>query len=254
MEKINIGGLLIDRVDINEACIITANFIEQKKVNNLKPKMIQAINTDSIVKANVSDETAKISNKADLALADGMPLVWVSKFMSKPLKERVGGPDFFQKFNEIADRYSYAYYFLGSTEEVVQEMIKKLRDKYSNIKISGYYCPPFSDMKDENLNFYICNRINKAKPDVVWVSFGCPKQERWIVENKEGIDTAVIMGIGAAFEFASGKIKRAPILLRRLGLEWLYRVYKEPKRLWKRYFIEGPQFFVYVFKNKNRII
>jgi N-acetylglucosaminyldiphosphoundecaprenol N-acetyl-beta-D-mannosaminyltransferase len=223
MEKINIGGLLIDRVDINEACRITADFIEQKKVNKLKPRMIQAVNTDSIVKANVSAETAKISNKADLALADGMPLVWVSKFMGKPLKERVGGPDFFQKFNEIADKCSYSYYFLGSTEEVVVEMIKNLGDKYSNIRISGYYCPPFSDMKNENQNFDICNRINRVKPDVVWVSFGCPKQERWIVENKERIDTAVIMGIGAAFEFTSGKVKRAPILLRRLGLECQYQ-------------------------------
>ena len=254
MEKINIGGLLIDKVDIKEACIITADFIEQKKINNMKPKMIQAVNTDSIVKANISDETAKISNKADLALADGMPLVWVSKFIGKPLKERVAGPDFFEKFSEIADRCSYSYYFLGSTEEVVTVMIKKLKDKHPNIRISGYYCPPFSDMKDENQNVNICNRVNLAKPDVVWVSFGCPKQERWIVENKERLDAAVIMGIGAAFEFASGKIKRAPILFRRLGLEWLYRVYKEPKRLWKRYFVEGPKFFVYIFKNKNRII
>lgn len=254
MEKINIGGLLVDRVDIQEACRITNSYIEHSKLNKVKPKMIQAVNTDSIVKANISDDIAKISNKADLSLADGMPLVWVSKFMGKPLKERVGGPDFFEKFNEIADRYSYSYYFLGSKEEVVEEMIKNLRDKYSNIRISGYYCPPFSDMKDENQNVDICYRISIAKPDVVWVSFGCPKQERWIVENKERIDTAVIMGIGAAFEFVSGKVKRAPILLRKLGFEWLYRVYKEPKRLWKRYFVEGPQFFVYVFKNKNRVI
>lgn len=241
-------------MDIQEACRITSDYIEQKKVNRTKPKMIQAVNTDTIVKANIFAEVAKISNKADLALADGMPLVWVSKFMGKPLKERVGGPDFFEKFNGVADRCGYSYYLLGSTEEVVEKMIKNLRDKYPNIRILGYYCPPFGDMKDENQNVDICNRINTVKPDIVWVSFGCPKQERWIVENKGRIDTAVIIGIGAAFEFASGKVRRAPILIRNLGLEWLYRVYKEPKRLWKRYFVEGPRFFVYVIKNKKRII
>jgi N-acetylglucosaminyldiphosphoundecaprenol N-acetyl-beta-D-mannosaminyltransferase len=254
MERINIGGLLIDRVDIKEACKITSDYIEEKKTKEIKARMIQAVNTDTIVKANISAETAKISNRADLALADGMPLVWASKFMHAPLKERVGGPDYFEKFNEIANIKYYTYYFLGSTEEVVEKMIKNLKDKYPNIKIAGYYCPPFSDMKDENQNIDICNKINKYKPDIVWVSFGCPKQERWIVENRDHIDTAVLMGIGAAFEFNSGKIKRAPTLLRKIGLEWFYRFCKEPKRLWKRYFVEGPRFLIYVFKNKNRII
>lgn len=254
MERINIGGLLVDRVDIQEACRMTSEFIEKKKVNVMKPKMIQAVNTDSIVKANRFKEVAMASNKADLALADGMPLVWVSKFIGKPLKERASGPDFFDRFSEIANRCSYSYYFLGSTEDVVGEMTKKVKAKYPNIRISGYCCPPFSNMKDENQNIDICNRINLIKPDVVWVSFGCPKQEKWIVENKERIDAAVIMGIGAAFDFVSGKVKRAPALLRNVGFEWLYRVYKEPERLWKRYFVEGPQFFVYVFKNRNKII
>lgn len=246
--------MLVDRVDIKEACRITIDFIEQRKLNKAKPRMIQAVNVDSVVKANTSDEIARISNRADLALADGMPIVWVSKLMNKPLQERVGGPDFFEKFNGIADSRSYAYYFLGSTEGVVVAMIKKLKEKYPNIIISGYYCPPFSDMRDEKQNADICNRINKTRTDVVWVSFGCPKQERWIVENKEHIDAAVIMGIGAVFKFTSGKVKRAPILLRRLGLEWLYRVYREPGKLWKRYFIEAPRFFIYIFKNRKRII
>jgi N-acetylglucosaminyldiphosphoundecaprenol N-acetyl-beta-D-mannosaminyltransferase len=251
MEKINIGGLLVDRVDIEEACRITADYVEQRKLNKVKPRMIQAVNTDSIVKANIFEEMARVSNKADLSLADGMPLVWVSKFMGKPLKERVTGPDFFEKFNEIADRYSYSYYFLGSTEEVVEKMIKNIGDRYPGIMAAGYCCPPFGDMKDENQNIDICNKINAAKPDVVWVSFGCPKQERWIVENKDKINAAVIMGIGAAFDFVSGRVKRAPIVFQKAGLEWLYRVYKEPRRLWKRYFIYGPLFIKYVILNRN---
>ena len=245
--------MLVDRVDIQEACRITTDYIEQRKLNKVKPRMIQAINTDSIVKANISDEIAKISNRADLALADGMPLVWVSKLMGKPLKERVAGTDFFENFSVIADSNNYSYYFLGSTEEVVEKMIKNIGDKYPGIKVAGYYCPTFGDMKDENQNIDICNKINAAKSDVVWVGFGCPKQERWIVENKERIDAAVIMGIGAAFEFISGKVKRAPIFLQKAGLEWLYRVYKEPRRLWKRYFIHGPLFFKYAILNRKII-
>lgn len=255
VDRINVGGLYLDLVTLKDACKITEKYIDKNKnINNRNSMMIQAVNTDSVIKANLNKDIATVSNKADLALVDGMPIVWVSKFYKKSLKERVAGPDFFDSFNKIANKKKYSYYFLGATEDVLSKMIERMKNEYPNINISGYYCPPFGKMNDVNQNNEICKNINKFKPDVLWVSFGCPKQEKWIVENKNKIDTSLIMGIGAVFNFYARTIKRAPFFMQKTGLEWLYRLYKEPRRLFRRYIINGPKFFMYVIKNKDKLI
>lgn len=251
MKRINIGGFNIDVVNINDACELVYNYISNTEKNK-KAIMVQAVNTDTIVKANINEELKAFANKADLALADGMPLVWASKFSEYKLEERVGGPDFFEEFNKIAHKNKISYYFLGCTEEVTKLLIENLKEKYPNIDVKGYFCPPFSDMEDEKLNDDIINRINKINPDIVWVSFGCPKQEKWIVKHKDRINTSMIMGIGAVFQFYAGTIKRAPVWLQKIGLEWFYRFLQEPKRLFRRYFIEGPRFIRYFIKYRNK--
>lgn len=253
MNRINIAGIMVDNLDMEQACRIANEFIQKSKVENQenKIKIIQSINTDFIVKANISEEVASIANCADLALPDGMPVVWASRLLKKSLKERIGGPDFFENFNKVANMNKYSYYFLGSTHDTVKKLIIKLNEKYPDIRIAGYECPPFSDMKCEDDNICICERINMNKPDVVWVSFGCPKQEWWIVKNKDHINASIISGIGAAFEFYAGNLKRAPPIMQRCGLEWFFRLLQEPKRLWKRYLIQGPIFVKYCLKHKN---
>ncbi|MBU3111052.1 WecB/TagA/CpsF family glycosyltransferase [Clostridium lacusfryxellense] len=255
MSRVNIGGILVDNVKMQEACMMAAEFIQQNKKNRYQngAKMIQAINTDFIVKANKDKEVALISNITDLALADGMPVVWASRILKQPIAERVGGPDFFESFNKIANTNKYSYYFLGSTEETVENLIAELNRKYPDIIIAGYECPPISKMNDEQKNLNICERINYKKPDVVWVSFGCPKQETWIVKNKTNINTSIIMGIGAAFQFYSGNLKRAPLIMQKMGFEWFFRLLQEPRRLWKRYLVQGPLFISYLLTNKEVI-
>jgi N-acetylglucosaminyldiphosphoundecaprenol N-acetyl-beta-D-mannosaminyltransferase len=253
MSRVNICGILVDVINIAQACDITKNYIEQNKMKGTidAAKMVQAINTDFIVRANSDKETELIANSADLALADGMPVVWASKLFNKSLPERIGGPDYFQSFSRISNTNKYSYYLLGSTEATVKKIITKLNKEYPDIAILGYECPPFSDMKNEEENIKLCERINKYKPDVLWVSFGCPKQEVWIAQNKCRIKASVAVGVGAAFEYYAGNLKRAPKFIQKLGFEWLYRLIQEPKRLWKRYLIKGPLFLKYCLKYKK---
>ena len=250
MDRVKIARVLIDRVSICRACEIADSYVQQYRRSNgrLLTKMIQAINVDFIVKAHQSREIEVITNRCDLALADGMPLVWVSRILGYSLKERVGGPDFFDEFNIVANEKGYSYFFVGATEDIVEKIISKLYSIYPEIKIAGYHCPPFGPSIDSNTNREIYQKINSSRPDVVWVGLGCPKQEKWIIENKEKLSTAFIMGIGAVFEFYAGTLQRAPKILQKVGLEWLFRLIMEPKRLWKRYLIEGPKFFYYIVK------
>ena len=215
-------------------------------------KTIQAANVDSIVKAHIDNDMKKAINKFDMVVPDGMPIVWASKILRRPLKERVAGPDLFVKFNDISNENKFTYFLLGSIEQTLIKIIQKLKIEQPNIKVVGYLAPPFSEMRNEVENKNMCDMINSCKPDIVWVSFGCPKQERWIIENKNDINASIIIGIGAAFEFYAGTIKRAPIFMRKIGLEWAFRFLQEPKRLWKRYFVEGPKFFGYVIRDSNK--
>lgn len=250
--KICLDGHWIANVSIEEACRIARTFVESAKGTRQSPKMIQAINADTVVKTHLRPDVAKIANACDLGLADGAPLVWASRYLKTPLKERVGGPDFFEAFNKIANENHYRYFFLGSTEDITQKVIHNLHDKYPNIEVVGNFCPPICSMEDEALNSQIAEAINRCQPDVVWVSFGCPKQEKWIVQNKSRLTAGFIMGIGAVFLFYSGTVKRAPKKVQKMGFEWFYRFLQEPKRLFKRYFIEGPRFFLYIYQFKRK--
>jgi N-acetylglucosaminyldiphosphoundecaprenol N-acetyl-beta-D-mannosaminyltransferase len=251
MEKVNIGQVLFNRFSIEEACDVVMRHIDSnnKTYNAIS---IQAANVDSVVKSHINNDMKRVVNKFDYVLADGMPIVWASKVKKKPIKARIAGPDFFNRFNEIASKKKYSYFFLGSSNDILIKMVDKIKKEFQGIDITGFYSPPISDMKDKEENEKIFKKINNCNPDFVWVSFGCPKQERWIIDNIRYLNTSAIMGIGAAFDFYSDNIKRAPKIMQRVGLEWFYRFLQEPRRLFKRYFVEGPLFVYYFFKYLNK--
>lgn len=247
MEMVNIGQILFNRFSMKEACDAIKIHIDtnSKKYNAIA---IQAANVDSVVKSHINNDMRRVANKFHFVLADGMPIVWASKLKRKPIKERIAGPDFFCEFSKIANKYKYSYFFLGGADDTVIKIVNRLKSEFPDINVVGHYSPPISDMVDKEENEKIFRKINNCSPDFVWVSFGCPKQERWIIDNLHRLNTSAVMGIGAAFDFYSGNIKRAPEVIQKLGIEWLYRFSQEPKRLYKRYFIEGPKFFYYFIR------
>lgn len=247
MGRINIGGLLFDNVSMKEAIGMTLD-----KIRNFeKPEFALVANQDIINKKKgipfFSDERL---NRSYLTFADGYSIVVASKILKTPIKERIAGPDFMMRFIEETQDMDISHFFLGSSENVLEKMIANFKSKFSGIKIAGYYSPPFCREFSEDENSKIINLINNSKCAILWVSFGCPKQEAWIVSNIDKLRIPVSIGVGAAFDFHSGLVKRAPLFMQNMKLEWLYRFFQDPKRLWSRYFGGGWKFAIAILKQK----
>jgi N-acetylglucosaminyldiphosphoundecaprenol N-acetyl-beta-D-mannosaminyltransferase len=157
-----------------------------------------------------------------------------------------------EKFIEISAEKGYKNYFLGAAPGIAIKMAERFLVKYPKLKICGIYSPPFGDFTEKE-NKKIIDLVNGTKPDILWVSFGCPKQEKWILENASKLQAKIAAGVGAAFDFFSGNVKRAPLFVRKARLEWFYRVLKEPGRLWKRYFFGGFKFMKIIINQKSSL-
>jgi len=180
-----------------------------------------------------------ILSQADMWVPDGISLVWIARLKGFNIKERISGTDLME---EIFKK-DYNNFLYGDTQEILDAVKNKFSDK--NIEI---FSPPFRELTKEE-DEQIINKINQAKSDILWVGLGLPKQERWIFQHKDRLNVPVVIGVGAAFKFLSGKVKRAPKWIGKIGLEWLWRLVKEPKRVWKRVFIDMPYFFWLVVKD-----
>jgi N-acetylglucosaminyldiphosphoundecaprenol N-acetyl-beta-D-mannosaminyltransferase len=186
------------------------------------------------------DSTFKdILNSADLVVPDGMPLVWLGRHHGFPLHRRVYGPELMQTFcREVGSCYRHFLY--GGKPEVTALLAKTLETTYG-MNVVGQYSPPFRQLSDEE-DQEIVSLINSAKPDVLWVGLSTPKQERWMHQHRSRLRVPVVVGVGAAFDFNSGVSRQAPVWMRENGLEWLFRLIQEPRRLWKRYLVYGSEF------------
>ena len=252
-ERIDVGGLLFDNVNMTEALERVESKITQPDLFRQDSALLMAANQDIFNHIgkykNLSTERL---NRAFLVIPDGYSIVVGAKYLGSPLKERVAGPDLMSEFMVISQQKGYRNFFLGAAEGVAAKMAENFLAKYPDLQISGIYSPPFGEFSDEEKQ-KIENMINESKSDVLWVSFGCPKQEWWILENEANLMVPVIAGIGAAFDFHSGNKKRAPLFMQKLRLEWLYRLFQEPGRLWKRYLGGAKTYFKVLRRHKKKI-
>lgn len=250
---VNMFGINIDNLTLEEACKI----IIEKAKNKNKYEYVVTPNVDHIIKLQKDKEFFEVYENAALVLPDGMPLIWASKILGQPLKERVTGSDVFPLVCEMAENEGLSVYFLGGLEGVADKAKVNLLKKHPNLKIVGVYSPPFGFENDMNENKKIISLINNAKPDILFVGVGAPKQEKWIYHNLSDLKVPISLGIGASFDFIAGTINRAPKWMQKNGIEWLWRFGQEPKRLFRRYFIEDIAFINIVIKerkvkNKNK--
>ncbi len=192
-------------------------------------------NVDHIVQLEKGGELCNAYKEANLILADGKPLIWISKLYKTPIKEKISGSDLFPKLCEMAADKGYSMFFLGAAEGVANEAAKNLKAKYSSLKIAGTFSPPYGFEKNENMLRHIIQIVKNAKPDILIVGLGTPKQELFMYRYCKEMNVPISFGLGASLDFEAGKIKRAPKWMSDHGLEWLYRVTQDPKRLIKRY-------------------
>ncbi|MEO0422804.1 MAG: WecB/TagA/CpsF family glycosyltransferase [Pseudomonadota bacterium] len=183
----------------------------------------------------------RVINSADISCADGIAPVIASRLRGEPIPERVPGPDVLRAFLARADERGYRSYFFGDTQETLDALEDNLQRLYPGHVIAGTCSPPFRPLAPEETQAMI-DAINASGADVLWVGLGCPKQERWIAEHRHRLQVPVAMGVGAAFGFASGRVSRAPAWVGRFGLEWAWRLAAEPRKLWRRTLVQGPQF------------
>ena len=199
-------------------------------------------NVHSLVTARQDKVFHRALINADMATPDGMPIAWMLRQIGFPNQERINGPDLMWNYCQLAERMKEPIFLYGSTQKTLDAIQQKLLDSFPKLLISGTYSPPFRTLTSKE-DAEIIDIINNSDARVVFVSLGCPKQELWMAQHRGKIN-AVMIGVGAAFDYHAGTIKRAPLWMQHHGLEWLHRLYSEPRRLWKRYMVTNSIFIV----------
>jgi len=208
-------------------------------------------NPHSLVEARKDGLFRQALSQANILLPDGVGIIIAAKMLDLDLRERVAGSEFFSELSLQAEkRGGLRYYFMGSTDEVLDNIVSRLNREFPQIEVCGVYSPPFKDELDDEDDAEIIRRINGAKPDILWVGMTAPKQEKWIFKNKDKLNVPLIGAIGAVFDFYAGTKKRAPDWVCQLGLEWLPRLLREPRRLFRRNLISSPLFLMMVLQHK----
>lgn len=216
-----------------------------------KKSYIVAINVDVVIKIENDEYLKRIVDNADMVLVDGMPLVWIAKLYKNPVKKKISGSDLIPLLCKEAAKEGYSIFILGGKDGVANKAKEKLEEQFANIKIVGTYAPPFGFEKNQYELDRINSIISSVKADILIVCLGCPKQEKFIYENIAKYNATVSICAGATVDFLAGSIKRAPKWMSEHGLEWLYRFRQEPKRLFKRYFVDDVKIFGLIRKYKN---
>ena len=178
---------------------------------------------------------------ASLVVPDGMPLVWLGRRRGFALPRRVYGPELMLRFWQETRSARCRHFFYGGAPGVADALAHKFARQFPNHQIAGTFSPPYRNVTSEE-DQAICSLINDSKPDIVWVGLGTPKQERWMRDHKDRLSAPVLVGVGAAFDFHAGTMRSAPAWMGDHGLEWLFRLAQEPRRLWRRYILRGSEF------------
>ncbi|MEA1989593.1 MAG: WecB/TagA/CpsF family glycosyltransferase [Pseudomonadota bacterium] len=209
-------------------------------------------NVHMLIEANDSQEFSEVVNNADMVSPDGKPVAKGLEWLYGIKQPRIAGMDLIESLFECITKGKLSVYLFGSTEEVLTKMVAKATAQFPGIIIVGFLSPPFRELSGQEKN-EIVEKINEHNPDFVFVALGCPKQERWMAEHKDKVNSCMI-GLGGAFPVYAEAVARSPYWMQRNGLEWLYRLYKEPGRLWKRYFYTNSKFLwlfgLQIIKNK----
>lgn len=246
MEKQPLLNTYVNNVNMEE----TISAIEAMIAGDKKSYVV-AINVDVVMKIENDGYLKKVVDNADMVLVDGKPLIWISKIHSKPVKAKISGSDLVPLLCEVAAEKGYKMFILGGADGIAKRAAKRLQHRLPDIQIVGTYAPPYGFENDEAELKKINDMISSAHPDILITCFGCPKQEKWIYDNIDKYDAKVSICAGATVDFLAGNVKRAPRWMSEHGLEWFYRFLQEPKRMFKRYFIDDVKILGLVHKYRK---
>jgi N-acetylglucosaminyldiphosphoundecaprenol N-acetyl-beta-D-mannosaminyltransferase len=208
-----------------------------------EPRQLVTVNVDFLRIAETMPRLKDVINTADLAVPDGTPLVWMARYLGLKDCERVTGPDLIEAAAALSVDQGIKLFFLGGSPGAAEGARRVIEERFPGVHICGLMSPPEASYPfPQDLDDAICESIRQAQPDVLFVGFGCPKQDLWIRDHLQELRVPVSVGIGGSFNFLSGHVSRAPAKLQHLGLEWVYRLWQEPRRLWRRYLVHDLPF------------
>ncbi|MBF0380052.1 MAG: WecB/TagA/CpsF family glycosyltransferase [Magnetococcales bacterium] len=245
----NILGYPVIIANVADAVSITCSWLE---TSQKKCSYFVCANPHSLELAHADLAFDQAIKGASLIIPDGIGISIASKISGGQIRGRITGSDMFYQLSAQLNRQNSgkSYFFLGSSNHVLAKLKSLMSQDYPNIPVVGTYSPPFKDKFTNEDNHQMVEAINRANPDVLWVGMTAPKQEKWIFQNKEKLNVSVVGPIGAVFDFYSGTVKRPGIFFQRLGLEWLTRFVKEPRRLWQRNMVSNPRFILRVLASR----
>jgi N-acetylglucosaminyldiphosphoundecaprenol N-acetyl-beta-D-mannosaminyltransferase len=233
-ERITLMGCAIDNLSMEETLQTVEGFVRTGQ-----PHQHVVVNVDKLVKASHDPELRRIINDCALVNVDGMPVVWASRLLGKPLKERVAGVDLFEALMQRAGEKGWRVFLLGAREEVVSQVAATYQRKYPRLVLAGYRNGYWKGELEET---QVVEQIREARPDLLFVAISSPKKEQFLGRYQAEMKIPFAMGVGGTFDVAIGRVRRAPLWMQKSGLEWFYRFLQEPRRMFRRYFIEDMAF------------
>lgn len=240
LPRVNILGVGVCAITLQQALDQMACWIDERQRTYLVVAPVHAV-----MVAQSSPDYRDLVNRSGLVAADGMPLVMLGRWFGHPEAGRVYGPDVMLGFSALSAARGYTQYYYGGAEGVPEKLAEALAQRFPGLKVAGTCSPPFRPLTPEEDQAMV-DRINAANPDIVWVGLGCPKQDYWMARHRDRLTAPVLIGVGAAFDFHSGRQRQAPRWMQRHSLEWLYRLIREPRRLWRRYLVYNTLFIYFM--------
>jgi N-acetylglucosaminyldiphosphoundecaprenol N-acetyl-beta-D-mannosaminyltransferase len=235
--RFRVLGIPVDAVQIPDAIARMEDWIAARQGSHY----VAVTGMHGVSESRRDPEFRTILRTADLVVPDGMPLVWLGRLNGHTLRRRVYGPELMLEFCRATADRRVRHYFYGGADGVADALAATMAERFPNLVVAGTFCPPFRPL-DPGEDADIVARINDARADVLWVGLSTPKQERWMYRHRNLLNVPVMVGVGAAFDMHTGRVKQAPVWMRENGLEWCYRLVREPQRLWRRYLVLGSSF------------
>jgi N-acetylglucosaminyldiphosphoundecaprenol N-acetyl-beta-D-mannosaminyltransferase len=234
--KANILGVEVSAINMAMALHTIEDWITRRESH-----YVCVTGVHGVMESQRDAAVRRIHNAAGLVTPDGMPLVWLSRLMGFSHVERVYGPDLMLALCACSVTQGYRHFFYGGAPGVAEELVRRLQSRFPTLQVSGTYSPPFRPLTPAE-DVAVVRRINAVQPDIVWVGISTPKQECWMIEHVGRLCAPVLIGVGAAFDFHAGVKRQAPRWMQQSGLEWLFRLMTEPRRLWRRYLLNNSCF------------
>jgi exopolysaccharide biosynthesis WecB/TagA/CpsF family protein len=245
-DRVDVLGIHVSITNPDHTVATFARWIDQGA-----RELVCVTDMNALLHARADERLTEVYNTAGLTVPDGMPLVWAGHKAGFDQMDRVAGPDLLERVMAEAAERGWTQYFYGGAEGVAEELREVFQRRHPALKVVGTECPPYRPLTEAEDAAAVA-RMNEARPDIIWVGLGAPKQERWMADHRDRLNASILIGVGAAFDFHTGRLDRAPLWMQRAGLEWSYRLYKEPRRLWKRYVLGIPRFLLGILRHPPR--